>query len=220
VPPGADLRQLLALTSPHYDEAPDYGRAMSDAERRALEGATLSPCAFKQLRVEYTVTGHDSEQRTSSEERTSAGFDRNFVRYRPGFLQVLCRDDDHHHPASDVSQGAAAPKETAPGQLEVPLAPEPAPSRAVGPVPSRAVGPVPGRAVGPVPSRAVGDAAHVLAETVFPVMKIEAALYGHHTNPRRQVDVKTELEALVEAQGRQSFNLDPTMNLQKLFKVG
>ena len=46
---------------------------------------------------------------------------------------------------------------------------------------------------------------------VFPTMKIERALYGHHTNVRRQMDVKSEMETLVEEQGRSSFEIDTTV---------
>ena len=35
----------------------------------------------------------------------------------------------------------------------------------------------------------------------------------------RQVDVKSEIEDVVEKQGRQSFTVDSSLNLQKLLKV-
>ena len=216
---------------------PDYTKPMSESEKRELENATLSHCPFKQLRVEYTITGHDSEQRTSSEERTSTGFDRNFIRYRPGFLQVQCRDD--HALSSQVkevepidadndgdgsvgegmvgSSGSVASSITAGSGLvnagagtNSPLQPESS-KRGM----RKGQEPAPRE---PSPCRTT-ETVHVFAETVFPVMKIERALYGHHTNPRRQVDVKSEIEDVVEKQGRQSFTVDPSMNLQKLLKV-
>jgi len=251
VPPGANLRQLLELTSPDLDLVPDYTKPMSESEKRELENTTLSHCPFKQLRVEYTVTGHDSEQRTSSEERTSTGFDRNFIRYRPGFLQVQCRDDhalssqvkevepledgddddtserdaqNDNDNGGSVAEGMIGSSNSVASSITVGSGANAAAASASPPSqqPDSKRRLKKGREADPLPEPSpcrTTETVHVYAETVFPVMKIERALYGHHTNPRRQVDVKSEIEDVVEKQGRQSFNVDPSMNLQKLLKV-
>ena len=94
LPKGTDLRTALGLTDVMFDLPPETGKSMSAAERLAMEANTLSRCRFKQLRVEYVITGHDSEQRTSSDERTSSGFERNFIRYRPGACTIRSVDEE------------------------------------------------------------------------------------------------------------------------------
>lgn len=40
----------------------------------------------------------------------------------------------------------------------------------------------------------------IYVEPVFPVMKINHAIYGHHSDPKKQMDVKSNIETLVEEQ--------------------
>jgi hypothetical protein len=49
--------------STHLQDIP-----MSSEEREAQKLATLTTCKFKQLTISYVITGHDSEQKTTSEE--------------------------------------------------------------------------------------------------------------------------------------------------------
>mmetsp|Transcript_7656 Transcript_7656/g.17496 ORF Transcript_7656/g.17496 Transcript_7656/m.17496 type:complete len:1090 (-) Transcript_7656:8-3277(-) len=174
IPEGTDLIDLLGLHDA-YERATTVG-PMSAAERAALAASMLSRCKYKLLEVDYVVTGHDADQKTSSDEVTSSGFDRNFIRYTEGTGLVFTEDvgDDF----SSVESGRAAP-----------------------------------------PAAVLRSRLDLQATTVFPTMKIEYALYGHHTNPRRQIDIKSEMETLVENQGRDQFTVDRSMNLQKLFKV-
>lgn len=46
---------------------------------------------------------------------------------------------------------------------------------------------------------------HVLAEPVFPVMKINNAVYGHLTDQKKQIDVTSNIETLVEKQVNDVF---------------
>ena len=58
----------------------------------ALLGETNTASVRKHLSVTYQIPGHDAEQMTSSDEITSSGFTRNFIRNRGGTVHHWTRD--------------------------------------------------------------------------------------------------------------------------------
>jgi hypothetical protein len=56
----------------------------------------------------------------------------------------------------------------------------------------------------PVPSKTCTEL-KIAAEPVFPVMKINNAVYGHMTDQKKQIDVTSNIETLVERQVRDMF---------------
>lgn len=51
----------------------------------------------------------------------------------------------------------------------------------------------------PIISQTIADL-NIIAESVFPVMKINNAVYGHLTDQKKQIDVTSNIETLVEKQ--------------------
>jgi hypothetical protein len=169
-----------------------------DGRRDPDEENPWSTCLYKQLIVTWTITGHDSERKTSSEEVTESGGERNFIRYHSGNSVMMCIDaweeevvekkglDEESMSDSEGEEGTCRKKTAAARYLKT--------------------------------SRLM-ESLQLEATTVFPVMKIEHARYGHHTDPRKQVDVRSNMEDVVETQGRNQFVVDKSMNLQQLFRV-
>ena len=59
----------------------------------------------------------------------------------------------------------------------------------------------------------------ITVPTVNPVMHINHAIYGHHTNTRKMSDVTSEMKNLVEEQGRNKFTINKEDSLHALFNV-
>lgn len=171
------------------------------------EWGPLSTCKYKQLLVDFTITGHDSERRTSSEEVTESGGDRNFIRYREGSTLVLCTDEWGEKRQDSRENCNATPNDIgSKGRRR---------ETVIGSVGSEAKAFTRDDAKACMKTSRTLEDLNIEATTVFPLMKIENAYYGHHTNPRKQVDVKSNMESIVETQGRNQFEINRQMNLQE-----
>ena len=64
-------------------DGPGDGKTLAidtDQDLEALLGEAPTSSVRKHLSVTYQIPGHDAEQMTSSDEITSSGFTRNFIR--------------------------------------------------------------------------------------------------------------------------------------------